>query len=64
MDWIKVYETNKLTNAEMMKIILGDNGVNSVIINKQDSSYGFGYIELFVDLKDKDIALQIIKESE
>ena len=63
-DWIKIYETNFLATAEIKRLLLLDNNINSVIINKQDSSYHFGYIELYISPADKENALIIISENE
>ena len=43
-----VYSTNKLYEAEIVRQILGDNGISSFIMNKMDSAYQFGEIEVLV----------------
>jgi hypothetical protein len=47
-DWVIAYTTNKLYRAELFKRNLGDNDIESVIINKMDSTYRFGDIEIYV----------------
>ncbi|MCK4663555.1 MAG: DUF2007 domain-containing protein [Bacteroidales bacterium] len=48
-DWVKIYTIDKLYKAELLKDILKDEEIDSVIINKQDSSYlSFGDIEIYV----------------
>lgn len=47
-DWVVIYTTNQLYRAELFKRNLGDNGIESVIINKMDSTYRFGEIEIYV----------------
>lgn len=46
--WVAVYSTNKTYQAELFRQLLGDNDIESLIINKQDSSYKFGNIEVYV----------------
>ena len=45
--WIKIYTTNNIYHAEMIKKMLADNEIESFIINKMDSSYFFGDIEIY-----------------
>jgi hypothetical protein len=47
-DWLKVYSSSKLYEVEIIKGMLFENDIESVIINKQDSVYLFGDIELHV----------------
>ncbi|MCD4731884.1 MAG: DUF2007 domain-containing protein [Bacteroidales bacterium] len=47
-DWIKIYSTGKSYKAELLKGLLFENNIEVVIINKQDSSYLFGELELYV----------------
>lgn len=47
--WVLTYTTNKMFDAELFKRVLGDHDIDSVIINKMDSSYrSFGEIEVYV----------------
>jgi len=46
-DWILVYTGDKLYEAEILKEYLADHGIRSFVMNKQDSSYKFGDIELY-----------------
>lgn len=50
-DRVVVYSTNRLFEAEMIKQYLADNDILAFILNKMDSAYHFGDIELLV-LKD------------
>jgi len=49
-DWVIVYTTNQIFQAELLKRNLGDNDIEAVIINKMDSSYvnRIGDIEIYV----------------
>ncbi len=62
-NWSKIYSSNKPYEVEIIKKNLDDNNINSVIINKQDSSFIIGSIELYVNDKDISKAKKIIDES-
>jgi len=48
-DWVLVYTAGQMFQAEIFKNVLGDHGIEAVIINKMDSSYqAFGEIEVYV----------------
>lgn len=51
-DKVLVYSTNKAYQIELLKEYLADHSIASFIINKQDSSYLFGDIELYVNSDD------------
>lgn len=46
--WIKIKSYTNTIEGEMVKQMLIENGVHAVLLNKQDSSYFFGRIELYV----------------
>ncbi|TJZ62170.1 DUF2007 domain-containing protein [Sphingobacterium olei] len=46
--WIKIKSYNNAIESEIVKQMLEENGVEAVLLNKQDSSYLFGKIELYV----------------
>lgn len=65
MEWVAVYKTNKMFDAELCKTKLEHHEIPAVIINKQDSSYlAFGYIEVHVPAVHRENALLIIQEQE
>lgn len=47
-NWIVIYSTSQLYEAEMAKNLMADNDIECVIMNKKDSTYGFGEIEVMV----------------
>jgi len=47
-DWIVAYSTNQIYQAEILKEVLSDHDIESIIINKQDSVYKFGDVEVYV----------------
>lgn len=58
MDWIAIYKTPDLYQAELIKAILCDNGVEA----EKDSSYmSFGEISVMVSEEDSERAENIIK---
>lgn len=64
-DWVKVYSSDKLYKAELLKGILADNDIPSVIVNKQDSSYiVIGVVELYVNQDNVMRAINLIRKTE
>jgi len=61
-DWALAYVTGQLYQAEMVKDILEDNSIEAVLLNKQDSFYLFGDIEIYVRPEDVIRAKFLIKE--
>ena len=47
-DWIRVYSSNKVHIIEILKQVLSDGGIKAMTIDKRDSAYLFGDIELYV----------------
>jgi hypothetical protein len=62
-DWVCIYTSRKLQDAEMTKGLLSFNEINSVVINKRDSSYMFGYFEVYVNRDDAVKAKYVLKEN-
>ncbi len=50
--WEYLFGSRFLYKAEILKSLLEENDILAVIINKQDSAYLFGDIEVFVKLDD------------
>ena len=61
-NWVAIYSTNQLYEAEMAKDMLADNEIECVIMNKQDSTYRFGEIEVCVPTEEVFKAKQLIIE--
>lgn len=62
--WEIVYTTTHFYQAEIFRGLLEEEGIHSVIINKQDSSYiAFGEIDLVVSRQDVLSAKQIIERA-
>lgn len=63
-DWVPIYSTGIEYLAELLHQVLSDNGIESVIMNKKDTAYLFGAIEVLVKNEDYNSAIQIAKEFE
>ena len=63
-NWVKIYTTAANYKAELLKGLLMENGINAIIVNKQDSSYLFGELELYVMPNDAIQAKHIITTQE
>ena len=63
--WKILKSSNQIFELEMKKGFLLENGINAVVINKQDSSYQvFGEGELFVKEEDLQRAKELIHQSD
>ncbi len=62
-DWICIYTSQKMQEAEIIKGLLTFNEINSVVINKQDSSYMFGEFEVYVNSRDVEKAKSVLDEN-
>ena len=61
-NWKKVYSSSFEHKIEITQAVLEDEGIKSVIINKKDSFYLFGELELYVHADHVIKAKQIIKK--
>ncbi|HNW97411.1 MAG TPA: DUF2007 domain-containing protein [Bacteroidales bacterium] len=60
MNWVCIYSSAVIHKAEIVQAVLLDNNIDSVIVNKQDSAYHIGDIEVHVHPNDVILAKQII----
>ncbi len=59
-----IHKVTALVDATMLKGMLEENEIPVQILNKKDSSYlTFGYIEIYVPLKFKELADSLLKKS-
>lgn len=63
-DWIKIYSSVKPYRVEILKAQLEEQGIVSVIMDKQDSVYKLGEEELYVRTEDSEAAKKILSEIE
>jgi hypothetical protein len=62
-DWERVYSSIYLYRVEILRSLLEEEEIESVIINKQDSSYlAFGDIELYIKRADIFRVMPILNE--
>jgi hypothetical protein len=59
-NWNIIYTTSQLYDAELVREIMAENGIECVIMNKKDSVYGFGEVEVLVPIPDTFRAKQLI----
>ena len=60
--WETVYKTETIFRAEIVKGVLQDNDIDSIIINKKDSNYHFGHFEVTVPRSSIMKAIKIIRD--
>lgn len=63
-DWVKIYSSFDFYKVEIVQAILQDNEIESIILNKKDSAYLFGEIELYVDVENALKSKQLISSVE
>ncbi len=64
IDQIHIYSIGNTYRAQLVRQMLSDNEIQSFIINKQDSVYLFGDIELYVHRDHVIRAKRLIREFE
>lgn len=47
-EWVKLTTVANLAEAEMIRGMLAENGIETSIMNKEDSSFLIGYVQVFV----------------
>jgi len=62
-DWVKIKTFTNAIEAEIVKQMLIEHDINAVVLNKQDSSYLFGKLELYVQQMEESRAKELIIES-
>lgn len=62
--WIKIQTYTDTVRGEMDKQILEESGISAVLLNKKDSSFMFGKIDLYVHEQDGGQAQRLIQGSE
>lgn len=62
--WVRVYSSADLFRVEVIKGLLAEHNIEGVVVNKKDSAYLFGEVELFVNVEDAFLANQIISNQD
>ncbi len=60
-NWVNVFKTGRLVDAELIKTILIDHGIDAVVVNRIDSSILFGEATVYCPQEHETEAKQIIK---
>lgn len=63
-DQVHIYSIGNVYQAELIKQMLTDQNIHSFLVNKQDSAYKFGDIEIYVHRDDVIRAKMLIQEFE
>ncbi|MFM2156126.1 MAG: hypothetical protein RL516_875 [Bacteroidota bacterium] len=62
INWVKIYSTNQIQQPEIIKSIFEEANIPCSSIDKKDSSYIFGEIEIYVPEENVTEAITILKE--
>ncbi len=61
-EWVVIFSSTDAIHTEIARQSLEQMEIDAVIINKMDSNYGFGKIELYVHRDNVIRAKQILKD--
>jgi hypothetical protein len=61
--WTVVYSDGFPPAVELRRVILEEHGIPAVVLNKRDSSYLFGFVELLVQEEDLEKAEALLKDA-
>jgi len=60
-DWVKIYTTRQSYEAALIQGMLKEYGIESVMMNRQDSEFLVGEIHLYVHRSDAEEAIRLIE---
>ena len=61
-EWVIVYSTSDVFQAEVIKQMLLSNSIDAISMNQKDSSYHFGSVNIYTKEKDIKKAKEIISK--
>lgn len=61
-NWTKIFTSSENYKIELLKGLLAENDIRAISINKKDSAYLFGEIELYVPFDQSLKARQILSK--
>ncbi len=61
--WVKIYKTGNAIDAEIVKDMLLDQGIEAVVINKIDRSYFFGEASVYCKNENEQLAKELINNN-
>jgi len=60
-NWVRIFTSANYYQSEIVKQMLAENQITSVLLNKQDSSHrNFGNIDVYIHQEDFSRAIEII----
>ena len=60
-NWVRIFKTLNYYQAEIVKQVLTENQIDTVLLNKQDSSHRtFGDIEVYIHQQDFSNAIEVM----
>ncbi|MRX47533.1 MULTISPECIES: putative signal transducing protein [Pedobacter] len=62
--WVKIYTSHQFMKSEIVRQVLIDHEIEAVLMNKQDTAYKFGEVEVYIHQSDFDKALEIIIQND
>ncbi len=62
-DWVEIYKTSNVIDAEMVKAMLADQGIEAVVLNQIDSSFIFGKAIVYCKAEDESFAKTFIQQN-
>lgn len=63
-NWVKIYTSNDFYKAEIVRQVLIDHEIEAVMMNKQDTSYKFGEVQVHIPNIHFEEALEIILKND
>jgi hypothetical protein len=63
-DWVKIFDTTYPWQASLIQGMLEEEGIPCVLMNKQDTAYLFGQLELYVHPDEALRALTLIDKKQ
>ncbi len=63
-NWVKIYTSNQFFKSELVRQVLVDHEIEAVLMNKQDSAYKFGEVEVHIHQTNFQQALEIILKND
>ena len=61
-NWVKIFESRDELRVEIARQTLEESGINAVVLDKKDSPFLIGYLELYVNRDSEAEALSVIKD--
>ncbi len=63
-DWVKIYTSHDFFKSELVRQVLIDHEIETILMNKQFSAYNMGEVEVYIHQDNFQKALEIIIKNE